>query len=105
MPDLPTENNMSTLTTRKSHRMEFRLPPELKEIIEMAAATLGQTVTDYSVSRLVEIARDDLRKHDITVLSDRDRDTFLDMLGGEKEPNEALKKAAGRYRKFRARKL
>jgi uncharacterized protein (DUF1778 family) len=84
--------------------MEFRLPPELKEIIEMAAATLGQTVTDYSISRLVEIARDDLRKHDVTVLSDRDRDAFLDLLDGVREPNEALKRAAGRYRKFRAAK-
>jgi uncharacterized protein (DUF1778 family) len=84
--------------------MEFRLPPELKEIIEMAAATLGQTVTDYSVSRLVEIARDDLRKYEVTVLSDRDRDAFLDMLQSQKEPNEALKRGASRYRKFRASK-
>jgi uncharacterized protein (DUF1778 family) len=39
-----------------------------------------------------------LERHHVTVLSDRDRDIFLQMLDNPPPPNEALKKAAKRYK-------
>jgi len=77
-------------------RLEVRIAPELKATIERAAAALGLTLTDYSISRLVENARADLKQCESVVLSDRDRDLFLTLLSSDEQPNEAMKRAAGK---------
>jgi uncharacterized protein (DUF1778 family) len=88
------------MTERRQNttRLDFRLTRELKELIEQAACVTGQSVSDFALSVLTENARRVLREHSTRVLSNRDRDRFLAMLD-EGEPNEALKKAARRYRK------
>ena len=81
-------------------RINVRLPSELKEVIEAAAAQLGQSLSDYAVSTLVQNARGVLHDHNITVLSVRDRDLFVRLLDDAgARPNKALKDAAKRYRK------
>ena len=83
-------------------RLNFRLPSELKQTIEEAAAQLGQSVTDFAVSTLVENARQVLTQHQITELSNRDRDLFLALLDdADSGPNETLRAAAQRYKKRR----
>jgi uncharacterized protein (DUF1778 family) len=90
---------MPKKATREA-RLNFRLPANLKEVIETAAAHRGQSVSDYAVSTLVQCARGIIQEHDVTVLSDRDRDIFLALLDdADATPNEALKKAAERYKK------
>jgi uncharacterized protein (DUF1778 family) len=83
-------------------RLNFRLPAELKQTIEEAAARMGQTVSDFAVSTLVETARSVIEQENITRLSKRDRDVFLAMLD-EKDarPNRALAAAARKYKKHR----
>jgi len=93
---------MGTTTSHNSARLEFRISAELRQIIEKAAASLGQTLTDYSISRLVESARKDIRDAELSILSDRDREIFLAMLDSDAEPNDALKAAAQRYKDRRA---
>ncbi len=81
-------------------RLNFRLPEELKATIEKAAAQLGQSVSDFAVSTLVRTAREVIREHDVTELSDRDRDVFVSILDdADATPNEALAAAAERYKK------
>ena len=81
-------------------RLNFRLPEELKTTIEKAAAQLGQSVSDFAVSTLVRTAREVIREHDVTELSDRDRDVFVSILDDpDARPNEALESAAERYKK------
>ena len=92
---------MSTASTNAA-RLDFRLPKAQKSLIERAAALLGCTLTDYSVMRLVERAKEDIQEHEKTVLSDRDRAIFLEILRGDDEPNEAMKRAAARYKARRA---
>ncbi|HXH69137.1 MAG TPA: DUF1778 domain-containing protein [Pyrinomonadaceae bacterium] len=79
-------------------RLNFRLPPEAKEKIERAAVVSGLTITDFAIHALVNSADEVLERHHMTVLSDRDRDIFLQMLDNPPPPNEALKKAAKRYK-------
>jgi uncharacterized protein (DUF1778 family) len=75
--------------------LNFRLPAEFKQTIELAAAELGQTVSDFAVSTLVRKARHVLREMSVTRLSNRDRDIFIAMLDDvESQPNERLLKAA-----------
>ena len=87
-------------TVKNDTRLNFRLPRELKATIEKAAARLGQSVSDFAVSTLVREAREVNREHDVTELSDRDRDVFVSILDdADARPNEALAAAAERYKK------
>ena len=87
-------------TGARDARLNFRLPTDLKEVIEEAAATLGQSVSDFAVSTLVRQARTVIEQRNVTVLSNRDRDRFIALLDdAEARPNPALLKAAKRYKK------
>lgn len=81
-------------------RINFRLSSELKKTIEDAAAQMGQSVSDFAISTLVQAARQVLNEQQVTRLSERDRKAFAALLEDESsKPNEALKKAAKRYKK------
>ncbi len=87
-------------TGARDARLNFRLPTDLKKVIEEAAATLGQSVSDFAVSTLVLQARTVIEQRNVTVLSNRDRDRFIALLDdAEARPNPALLKAAKRYKK------
>ena len=91
--------------TKTSARLNFRLTPSLKEVIEEAAAVMGQTVSDFAVSTLVQAARQVVEQRDVTELTNRDRDLFLALIDDAgKKPNKALKDAAARYRNRRGKK-
>lgn len=92
---------MSTVPAHTA-RLDFRVLPEQKNLIEMAAAIFGSSLTEYSVTRLVQQAREDIREHEKTILSDRDRDIFMSIIASDDEPNEAMKRAAKRYKTRRA---
>ena len=86
-------------TRQKSDaRLDFRLNRQFKELIDQAASLMGQSVSDFAVSTLVEKARRIVHESSMTVLSDRDRDIFLALLDSDARPNEALKRAAKRYK-------
>ena len=90
---------MST-ATRIDARLNFRLPSELKTVVEEAAAMLGQSVSDFAVSTLVQTARSVLQQRNVTELTNRDRDIFIAMLDdAAARPNKALADAARRYKK------
>ena len=91
---------MPNTTTRD--RLNFRLCRQHKALIERAAMTLGQSITEFAVGSLVRDAHAVLRQQETTVLSDRDRRAFLSMLEGKAEPNAALQTAARLYRRQRA---
>jgi uncharacterized protein (DUF1778 family) len=87
-------------TGARDSRLNFRLPSDLKEVIEEAAASLGQSVSDFAVSTLVQQARSVIEQRNVTVLSNRDRDRFIDLLDdADARPNAALTRAAKRYKK------
>ncbi len=87
-------------TSRNDARLNFRLASELKEVIEQAAAHLGQTVSDFAISTLVQNARSVIEEHDRTELTGRDRDIFVALLDDPKaKPNKALAAAARKHKK------
>ncbi len=90
---------MASDTGKNDARLNFRLPAEIKETIEEAAARLGQTVSDFAVSTLAQTARRVIQEHDITRLSQQDRQRFVALLDDSHvEPNKALTRAANRYK-------
>lgn len=86
--------------TEPEARLNFRLDPEIKALIERAARYSGETVTSYAVSTLVRDARQVVQDHEVTTLSERDWELFLSILDDPPPPNEALRRAARRHREL-----
>jgi uncharacterized protein (DUF1778 family) len=84
-----------------STRLDFRVKPEHKALIEDAASVEGRTVTDFAVAVLVKAAAEVIERATVTSLSARDSKVFLSMLAADAAPNAALKAAAKRYKKNR----
>ncbi len=80
-------------------RIEARVSPEQKELFERAAALMGVTLTDFTISTMNRAAIDVIQEHTTINLSVRNQRTFVDALMNPPEPNEALRKAAKAYRK------
>lgn len=81
----------------QTERIEMRVSPKDKALIEKAAAVSGQALTAFAISNLVERAKEILARNEVTALSDRDREVFLKILDREK-PAPALVKAVKRHR-------
>jgi uncharacterized protein (DUF1778 family) len=88
---------MSTLTAKQT-RLDFRATPEIKSLIEQAAAISGMTVSDYAKSTLVEKSLEVVERNEARILSDRDRDIFLALLEKPAAPNAALLAAADDFK-------
>ncbi len=85
---------------KRISRLDFRLSPENKRLIEQAAMINEQTVSDFVLSITLPIARERVSQGHLTKLSSRDRDIFLALLDDESEPNEALKQDFGEYQEY-----
>jgi uncharacterized protein (DUF1778 family) len=91
---------MATHAPANDARLNFRLPVELKQTIEEAAARMGQSVSDFAVSTLVETARGVIEQENLTRLSKRDRAVFLSLLDDkDARPNQTLAAAARKPRR------
>ena len=90
-------------TLRHNARLEVRLRPEHKALIEQAAEASGQTTSAFTVSALLAQARSVIAQSGLIQMSDRDRDRFLACLAEPPAPKGALKRAAKRHRDSVAR--
>lgn len=62
---------------------------------------MGLSTSEFLISKAIEAADDILRSHQTIVLSERDWDTVMDAIANPSEPNEALKRAAARFKEGR----
>ena len=84
-------------SSTQSMRLDVRLAPEHKDLIERAATLLGQTTSAFTVSTLVREAEEVTRRFGTLQLTNRDRDAFLAALDNPPQPNSKLRKAAKRH--------
>lgn len=70
----------------KTARLELRLAPSAKQLIQRAMSVTGLTAGDLAY----EGARRVLNEHERMVLTGADRDAFLDALTNPPEPTEKL---------------
>lgn len=94
----PESNRTPRASESAEARLSFRVPASAKALIERAALYSGETLTSYAVSRLIREARQEIREHEVLVLSAEARDAFLAALDNPPEPNEALRGAMAEYR-------
>lgn len=92
MPKTVTQSSKS-----KRERFEARIPTELKQRLEQAAAIRDMSVSAF-VLRQIEIATEEvLAEHQHRQWSKADQEKFFEALMSPPEPNEKLKAAARRY--------
>jgi len=92
---------MEMLMAVETDRLDLRITPEKKRLIERAALASGQTLTQFARTALYREARKVLKREQMLILSDRDRDAFLAALDSPPPPNQKLVKAARRLREAR----
>ncbi len=84
----------------KKSRLELRSTEQQKQILEIAAGVVGQSVTGFVLAAAVERALGIIREHAATTLTLRDWETFQQMIADPHKPNKALRSAASRHRKL-----
>lgn len=89
---------MSALPNPQPARLDFRISPEHKSLIEKAAAAQGQTVSSFAISTLIKASEEAIQGATTRTLSARDSKAFLAMLNSPPAPNAALLAAAKRYK-------
>lgn len=94
---------MSALPNSASARLDFRVSPEHKSLIERAASAQGQTVSNFAIAALLKASEEAIQAETMRTLSARDARNFLAMLDAPREPNGALKAAAKGYKGRRGR--
>lgn len=82
----------------KSGRLEVRLSPEQKALLQQAAERAGRNVSDFVVSAAVDAAEAALRDQAVITLSPRDSVRFVEHLLNPPEPSAAPLRAAERCR-------
>jgi len=90
----------ATKTVAKRERLEARVTPEVKAVIQRAADLTGRSLTDFLVSSAQAVAEDTIRTHEVIRLSARDSAILIEALLNPPEPNEKLRAAAEDYRRF-----
>jgi uncharacterized protein (DUF1778 family) len=83
----------------RAARLGFRVDHETKALVERAARLERRKVTDYCLAALTEAAQRTIARHEMLVLSERDREVFFDTLVNPPRPSVRLGrafKAAGR---------
>jgi len=81
---------------RKTERMELRLAPAAKRVIQQAMSATGLAAGDLAY----EGARRVLEEHERMLLVGADKDAFLEALRNPPEPAEALVAALKRHREL-----
>lgn len=79
-------------------RLEARISPETKALLQKAAALEGRTLTDFVVASVQAEAYRVIEQHQTLKLSIEDSEAFVDALLNPPKPNEALSAAAHRYK-------
>lgn len=83
---------------QKEDRLEIRVKPSDKELLEEAASTCGISVSSFVTMHSLRAAREELQANKI-VLSKRDAELLASMLESPPKANAALKSAVAEFRK------
>jgi uncharacterized protein (DUF1778 family) len=83
----------------KTARLEARVSPRQKRLIERAAELRGTTVTDFVTASAQEAALETIRDFETLDLNDEASRVFANTLLNPPAPNASLRMAAARYKK------
>jgi|SRR5580704_1728872 uncharacterized protein (DUF1778 family) len=76
-------------TGSRSERLNQRVTPETKALIDRASALQGVSPTDFTVAHVTQAARETISRLEVTVLRPEDRVAFMRAFE-DTEPNKEL---------------
>ena len=85
--------------SRKQERLEARVTPAQKRLIERAAALRGTSITEFVVASAQQAATSAIREFDVLHLRDEAREVFINAVLHPPAPSDTARAAAERYRK------
>ena len=88
---------MSARLIKKPERLEARLTPEQKAILQRAADISGRSLSGFVISSAQAAAEETIRTHQVIELTARESEQFVNALLNPPPPNERLRAAAARY--------
>jgi uncharacterized protein (DUF1778 family) len=80
--------------TGRSRRLDLRVAPEEKELIDRAAALTGINTTDFIRGTTLAAAREAIRTHEVIKLTAGGSRVFVEALINPPQPNEHLRALA-----------
>ena len=84
--------------TSKQDRLETRIDPAVKRLIEQAASLRGTTLTDFVVASAQRAATETIKDFEMLSLRGQAREVFVQAIMHPPAPNRALLTAAQRYK-------
>jgi|ERR1044071_3234299 uncharacterized protein (DUF1778 family) len=84
--------------SRKQERLEARITPAQKRLIERAAELRGTTVTEFVVASAQQAAADTIKDFEVLTLRDHARKVFVNAILNPPPPSEPARAAARRYK-------
>jgi uncharacterized protein (DUF1778 family) len=99
------ELNMPQLRKTRTARLEARISPELKRLLEYAASLRGASLTEFVVQSAQEAASSAIREREILTLAEGARTAFAQFLLNPPRPNRNAFNAAKRYKAQFAKRL
>jgi uncharacterized protein (DUF1778 family) len=89
-----------TGTEAKSERLNARITPSAKALLERASHLEGRSVTDFVVAKATEAVARTIAEHERIVLEAEERERFFAALLEPPRPTEGAREAARRYREM-----
>ena len=83
----------------KEERIELRVKPQDKRLLEKAAQSQGLSLSSYLVSRSLVAAQEDAAPYRTYSITGTDCKRFLETLENPPKPNPKLKAAMKRFKK------
>jgi uncharacterized protein (DUF1778 family) len=87
------------MDNRLTTRIEARVTPETKALIQRAADIEGTTLANFLSKSAQAAAQLTIERHSVLKLSAEDSKAFAEAILNPKEPNQKLKDAAARYKR------
>lgn len=84
----------------KNERLEFRIPQNLKLVLQRAAAIQGRSLSDFLATTAEKAANEVIRENQIIRLSVEDSLAFANALFNSPKPNNKLQSAYATYKKY-----
>lgn len=78
--------------SRKQQRLQARITPDQKRLIERAAELRGTTVTEFVVASAQQAASETIKDFEVLTLRDRARKVFVDAILNPPLPNKAVRR-------------
>ena len=84
----------------RSERVQARINPDTKRLLERAASLRGMSLSEFMVSSAFDAAIRTVKDHQLISLSARDSEAFARALLKAPAPTAALKRARERYHRM-----